>query len=84
MAQTDAVDILHKRYIGDDKTRKALIECEREIAALEAENAKLKALLPDDLYPGSKDWRESDTEGRIEWLIFMYESKKAENANLKK
>jgi len=89
----------------------------KEIAALEAENARLKAdlsfyqnkcakcgsvlgllhedacplcnarrqlselrdALPDDLYKGSKDWRESNTLGRIEWLKACYESAKSEN-----
>ena len=32
--------------------------------------------LPDDLYPGSKDWVAADYRGRVEWLHTMYESKK--------
>jgi hypothetical protein len=34
--------------------------------------------LPDSLYPDSKDWVASDYAGRVEWLHFMYESKKRE------
>lgn len=34
--------------------------------------------LPDDLYPGSKDWKHSNYAGRVEWLHSMYESKKKE------
>ena len=34
--------------------------------------------LPDSLYPDSKDWVASDYVGRVEWLHFMYESKKRE------
>lgn len=31
------------------------------------------ALLRDDLFADSKDWRESDEVGRVDWLISMYE-----------
>lgn len=31
--------------------------------------------LPDDLYPGSKDWITSDYAGRVEWLHMMCESR---------
>ena len=34
--------------------------------------------LPESLYPDSKDWVASDYAGRVEWLHFMYESKKRE------
>jgi hypothetical protein len=34
--------------------------------------------LPESLYPDSKDWVASDYAGRVEWLYFMYESKKRE------
>jgi hypothetical protein len=34
--------------------------------------------LPDDLYPGSKDWMASDYAGRVEWLHGMYESARRE------
>ena len=39
--------------------------------------AKLKKMLPDNLYD-SKDWKTGDIVGRVEWLIAMYEDKKAE------
>jgi hypothetical protein len=32
--------------------------------------------LPDDLYPGSKDWLAADYAGRVDWLHTMYEAKK--------
>lgn len=34
--------------------------------------------LPDDLYPGSKDWRSADYAGRVAWLHAMYESARRE------
>ncbi len=34
--------------------------------------------LPESFYPDSKDWVASDYAGRVEWLHFMYESKKRE------
>jgi hypothetical protein len=34
--------------------------------------------LPESLYLDSKDWVASDYAGRVEWLHFMYESKKRE------
>ena len=37
----------------------------------------IKVLLRDDLYE-SKDWRYSDTLGRVEWLIGMVASKNEE------
>ncbi|MDY6957857.1 MAG: hypothetical protein SVK08_01735 [Halobacteriota archaeon] len=40
--------------------------------------ARIDALLPDDLYPGSKDWTNGDAAERIEWLRVGYEAKKAE------
>ena len=43
---------------------------------------KLEALLPDHLYAGSKDYRQSDLAGRVEWLITMYEGVKAERDEL--
>lgn len=39
--------------------------------------AALNYPLPDDLYD-SKDWRDADYAGRVEWLHTMYEGKKAE------
>lgn len=34
----------------------------------------LRALLPDNLYPESKDWREGSIVDRVEWLLVMYKS----------
>jgi len=39
---------------------------------------RIKELLPDHLYAGSKDWRNGDVVERVEWLLSMYEAKKAE------
>jgi hypothetical protein len=39
---------------------------------------RLEALLPTSLYAGSKDWVASDVVGRVEWLLAMYESVKAD------
>lgn len=39
---------------------------------------KIKALLRDDMYPDSKDWREGSTLDRIEWLMTMYQDSKEE------
>lgn len=39
---------------------------------------KLKELLSDDLYSGSKDWRSGDIVERVEWLIHMYEKQSEE------
>ena len=44
---------------------------------LEAPAAQRKYPLPDDLYD-SKDWKEADYAGRVEWLHSMYEGKKQE------
>jgi hypothetical protein len=38
---------------------------------------KISALLSDDLYD-SKDWKQADLVGRIEWLIAMLEVKNEE------
>lgn len=38
---------------------------------------QLQDLLPTELYGTSKDWRESDIVGRVQWLIEMYEGTKA-------
>lgn len=38
--------------------------------------------LPDDLYPGSKDWLAADYAGRVEWLHMMYEAVKRYAAKL--
>jgi hypothetical protein len=34
----------------------------------------IKAVLRDDLFPGSKDWSEGSTLDRVEWLLTMYRS----------
>lgn len=46
--------------------------------ALRAALAQPEYPLPESLYPDSKDWAASDYAGRVEWLHFMYESKKRE------
>lgn len=45
---------------------------------LQAEMARIRALVPTELFEGSKDWREGNTVERIEWLLSMYESAKQE------
>lgn len=45
---------------------------------LQAEMARIRALVPTELFEGSKDWREGNTVERIEWLLSMYESSKQE------
>ena len=42
---------------------------------------KISALLSDDRYD-SKDWRQADLAGRIEWLIFMLKAKGEEVENM--
>ena len=39
---------------------------------------KLKEILNDDLYSGSKDWKSSNIVERVMWLISSYESAKEE------
>ena len=43
---------------------------------------RLEALLPTELYAGSKDWTSSDLVGRVEWLLSVYESVKADRDQL--
>ncbi len=43
--------------------------------ALANQYRKIIKLLPDDLFSGSKCWRDGDTVERVEWLISMYKSK---------
>jgi hypothetical protein len=38
---------------------------------------KISVLLNDDLYD-SKDWKQADLAGRVEWLIAMLEAKSKE------
>ena len=42
---------------------------------------KISALLSDDRYE-SKDWKQADLAGRIEWLIFMLKAKGEEVENM--
>lgn len=42
---------------------------------------QIKKLLHDHLYSESKDWRHGNVVERVEWLLSMYESKKAETDN---
>ena len=56
----------------------ALEEQRNQIVLFATELERLRCLLHDSLYAGSKDWRESNLAGRIEWLITMYESAKDE------
>lgn len=39
---------------------------------------RLEDLLPTSRFEGSKDWVQSDLVGRVEWLLAMYESVKAD------
>ena len=50
----------------------------RAAITLRAALAEPEYPLPESLYPDSKDWVASDYAGRVEWLHFMYESKKRE------
>ena len=47
-------------------------------ARFDAKQAARTYPLPDDLYPGSKDWMAGDYAARVEWLHTMYESKRRE------
>jgi len=42
------------------------------------EMARIRDLLPTELFEDSKDWREGNTVERIEWLLTMYESAELE------
>jgi hypothetical protein len=44
--------------------------------------ARLEELLNAERYAGSKDWREGSLVERVDWLIAMYEAKKAEIEDL--
>ncbi len=35
---------------------------------------RISALLPTELYPDSKDWREGSVVERVEWLLSMYQN----------
>jgi len=43
---------------------------------------KIRELLTDDKFPGSKDWQQSDLVGRVEWLLIMYACTKQEIVRL--
>ena len=43
---------------------------------------RISALLPTELFEGSKDWREGSLPERIEWLLSMYTSSQEEVARL--
>lgn len=49
---------------------------QEEIERLRAQLDTISAKVPAEYAQYSKDWRESDTAGRIDWLIAMYESVK--------
>lgn len=44
--------------------------------------SEIRALLHDDLFSDSKDWREGSCSERIKWLLSMYNSAKQEVARL--
>lgn len=54
----------------------ALSRLRAERDALRTELGTIGAKVPAEYCAYSKDWRESDTAGRIDWLIAMYESVK--------
>lgn len=39
---------------------------------------RIQALLPTELFEGSKDWRQGSLAERVEWLLSMYASAKEE------
>ena len=43
---------------------------------------RIKALLPTELFEGSKDWTQGDVVSRVEWLLAMYENAKTERNEL--
>jgi hypothetical protein len=45
-------------------------------------SATLELLLPNSLFPDSKDWTQSDVVGKVEWLLSMYTSAKQEIVRL--
>jgi len=64
------------------KLESCIANAMEERDALRAELDAIRSKLPDDLYPGSKDWRESDAAGRIDWLVGMYESVNADSDSI--
>lgn len=74
-----------------EKAAKLAHEQQAEIArlqfaveCLEKDLAHLRGLVPDTLYPASKDWAQGCTAERIEWLIGGYEGGKQEIERLTK
>lgn len=67
-------------YTGDDVTwcwhqiNDSDVRYVRADLVAPAQPAQAQYPLPDDLYPGSKDWQAADYAGRVEWLHCMYES----------
>jgi hypothetical protein len=49
---------------------------------MKTEVERIQELLPIELFEGSKDWREGNYVERVEWLLSMYSSAKAEVARL--
>lgn len=45
---------------------------------VKTEIERIQELLPTELFEGSKDWREGSLAERVEWLLSMYASEKAE------
>jgi hypothetical protein len=57
-------------------SRDGMYSYAKEIAALRAALAEPTYPLPDDLYPGSKDWVHGSYAERVQWLHMMYASAK--------
>lgn len=45
---------------------------------------RIMDLLPTELYPDSKDWREGSVVERVEWLLIMYQNSHEELLRLEK
>lgn len=43
---------------------------------------EIEALLPTELFAGSKDWREGDVVERVRWLLIMHATARDEVARL--
>ncbi len=78
-AEAEALEEARLNGMGSEREAKHLAQ----IAALEKERDAMRAQLDTistkvhvEYCAYSKDWRESDTAGRIDWLIAMYESVK--------
>ena len=78
-AKSDALEQARLNGMGSEREAKHLAQIaalEKERDALRAELGTIGAKVPAEYCAYSKDWRESDTAGRIDWLIAMYESVK--------